>query len=666
MVQRVTIKDHWSEQRLFEQRVYVAAAMVALLTLVLIGRLAYLQIVRYGYYTELSQGNHVRIEPLPAARGVIYDRNGLVLAENRPAYQLELIREQVGNERALRATLTRLRALGLLASEDIPDLLRTIRSRREFDTVPLRLRLSDEEIARFAVHRFEFRGVDIRTRLARFYPNGELAVHALGYVAAIAERDLQRIDRAAYAGTSLIGKLGVEAAFETQLHGSNGAREILVNAQGRSVDNLSQLVPELRTTTPKPGTDLVLSLDLEVQKVAEQAIWNQRGAIVALDPRNGDVIALASRPGFDPNFFGRGLTRAEFAALNDNIDRPLFNRALRGTYPPGSTIKPLVALAALANGVMVPEDSRFCRGFFTLPGSSHRFRDWKPAGHGTVDMVRAIAQSCDVYFYGVAAALGPDRLANMLGRFGFGSITGIDIGGEKSGLLPSPAWKRGAFKRAELQTWFPGETVIFGIGQGYLLATPLQMAHVAAAIGNRGASFAPRLVTGLRDPMTHGLSAVAPRPMSPASADAAHWQTIIDGMFAVTHGGTASRSAAGAEYSIAGKTGTAQMFTIAQNKKYNEKDIGERLRDHAWFIAFAPVEAPRIAVAVLVENGRSGSGTAAPLARLVMDAYLLRKFPPSPPAEATADKPAATVASPADLSGVAREASEVGSEGGEE
>jgi penicillin-binding protein 2 len=643
MAQRVTIKDNWAEQRLFEARIYVAAAVAGLLALALIGRLSYLQILRFDYYTELSQGNHVRIEPLPAARGVIYDRHGAVLAENRPAYQLELIREQVGNDKELRATLDRLVGLELLAGEEIPDLLRTIRSRRVFDSVPLRLRLSDEEIARFALRRFEFRGVDIRTRLARFYPNGELAVHALGYVAAIAEQDLQRIDRAAYAGTSLIGKLGVEAAYEGPLHGQNGAREVLVNAQGRSVDNLSKLVPQLRTTVPRPGTNLVLSIDLDVQKVAEQAILNQRGAIVAIDPRNGDVIALASRPGFDPNFFGRGLTRAEFTALNDNIDRPLFNRALRGTYPPGSTIKPVVALAALSNGVMVPEDSRFCRGYYTLPGSSHRFRDWKPQGHGSVDMVHAIAQSCDVYFYGVAAALGPDRLAETLGKFGLGSITGIDISGEKSGLLPTPAWKRTAFRRAELQTWFPGETVIFGIGQGFLLATPLQMAHLAGVIANRGTSFAPRLVTALRDPVTQKLTPVGPKPLPSVTAEADQWQTIIDGMFAVTHGGTASRSAAGAEYSIAGKTGTAQVFGIAQGAKYNEKDIGERLRDHAWFIAFAPVEDPRIAVAVLVENGRSGSGTAAPLARLVMDAYLVRKFPPPPgtPAASAAAAPAA-------------------------
>jgi penicillin-binding protein 2 len=508
----------------------------------------------------------------------------------------------------------------------------------------VRLRLNDEEIGRFAVRRHEYPGVDIRTRLARYYPHGEIAVHALGHVGAISEADLKNIDRAAYAGTTLIGKLGVESAFENALHGANGSREILVNAQGRSVEKLGRLIPELKLTAPKAGTDIVLSIDLPVQRAAEQAVWNQRAAVVALDPNNGDIIALASRPGFDPNAFGRGLSRAEFVALNTDIDKPLFNRALRGVYPPGSTIKPIVALAGLAEGATSETDSRFCRGFYSLPGSSHRFRDWKPSGHGNVAMIEAIAQSCDVYFYALSAALGPQKIADHLGRFGLGVNTGIDIGGEKSGLLPTPAWKRKAFRKSELQTWFPGETVIFGIGQGFLLATPLQMAHLAAVVSTRGKGFKPRLVTGLRDPVTREVTAIAPQSNAPI-ADVPHeqWQTIIDGMYAVTHGGTASRSAVGAEYSIAGKTGTAQVFTVAQNEKYNEKDIDERLRDHAWFIAFAPVEAPKIAVAVLVENGRSGSGTAAPISRLVMDAYLLRKFPPPLTAEELAGTTDASV-----------------------
>ena len=633
------IKDVWREQQIFVQRSIIAGVLIAVMTAALIARLAWLQISRNEYYTELSQGNRVRIEPLPAARGIVYDRNGMILAENRPAYQLELVREEVPD---LEDTLERLVAIGLIAADELDSTRRTIRSRRAFDSVPVRLRLSEEEIARFAVRRFEFPGVDIRTRLARYYPQGEIAVHALGHVGAISEKDLERIDRAQYSGTATIGKLGIELAYEHELHGRNGTREILVNARGRSVEKQGSLTPQLKTVSAEPGTDLVLSLDFEVQKVAEQAVWDQRAAIVAIDPQNGDVIALASRPGFDPNLFARGLTGPEFKALNENIDRPLFNRALRGTYPPGSTIKPLVALAGLTYGVATPATTRFCRGWFSLPGSRHRFRDWKPRGHGTLAMVGAIAQSCDVYFYTLADEIGPTRLAEFLAHFGLGAPTGIDVGGEKSGILPSPEWKRKAYRRPQDQVWFPGETVIFGIGQGFMLTTPVQLAHMTAIIGSRGKNYQPRLVTALRDPVTGTQTPIPPKLVENLTvAKPEDWQVAIDGMIAVTHGGTASRSAAGAPYTIAGKTGTAQVFTVAQNEKYDEKTINERLRDHAWFVAFAPAEDPKIAVAVLVENGRSGSGTAAPIARKVIDAYLLRKFPPPPSAEDAATTAAA-------------------------
>jgi penicillin-binding protein 2 len=639
MALRTTIKDHWGEQQLFEQRVFIAGAVVLVLFAILIGRLVWLQVVQHEYYTELSQGNRVRLEPIPAPRGTIYDRNGTILAENRPAYQLELIREQVPD---LDDTLARLAQVGLLDPDDLDGTRRLVVSRRAFDAVPIRLRLSDEDIAAFAVRRFEFPGVDIATRLARYYPEGEIAVHALGHVGSISERDLERIDRAAYAGTSTIGKLGIESAYEDALHGSNGSREILVNARGRSVERVGPLAPKLTSTAPVPGQELILSIDLPVQRVAEKAVWDQRAAIVALDPNNGDIIALVSRPGFDPNGFARGLTRREFAELNTDIDRPLFNRALRGVYPPGSTIKPVVALAGLTYGFVTPTDSVACRGWFSLPGSRHRFRDWKPAGHGRMAMVAAVAQSCDVYFYDLSAKLGPNRLAEFLGHFGLGEPTGIDIGGEKSGLLPSPEWKKTAFKRREDQVWFPGETVIFGIGQGFLLTTPIQLAHMTAIVGARGKNFQPRLVTALRDPVTRATTPLEPRPLQTVEvASPDNWQVAIDGMLAVMEGGTASRSAAGAPYRIAGKTGTAQVFTVGQNEKYDEKAIDERLRDHAWFVAFAPADAPRIAVAVLVENGRSGSGTAAPIARRIMDAYLLRKFDdPAAPAPAAVTPPA--------------------------
>ena len=636
---RGRIKDHWREQRLFEQRTIAAMVVICLLAAVLVARLGWLQVRKHDEYAALAQGNRVRSEPLPAPRGIIYDRAGVILAENRPAYQLELVREQVPD---LEATLRGLVRIGLLGDDDLDAARRTVRSRRPFDGVPIRLRLDEEDMARFALHRFDFPGVDIRTRLSRHYPQGDVAVHALGYVGTISEADLARIDREEYAGTSTIGKTGVELAFEDALRGRNGSREIMVNAQGRSVERLGPLQAALRNTPGRPGADLFLTLDLEVQRVAEQLVRGQRAAVVALDPRNGDVIALVSTPGFDPNGFARGLTRAEFAALNEDPDRPLFNRALRGTYPPGSTIKPVVALAGLEHGITTPEQPVACQGWFSLPGSSHRFRDWKRSGHGRVSMVQAVAQSCDVYFYDLARDLGVQRLHEFLARFGLGAPTGIDIGGERAGILPSPGWKKGAFKRPSQQVWFPGETVIFGIGQGYMTSTPLQLAHMTAVLSMRGANFRPRLVRALRDPATQAVTPVPPAPLPRAEVrDPAAWDTAIQGMVAVMQGGTASRSAAGAPYSIAGKTGTAQVFTVAQGARYDESAIAERLRDHAWFVAFAPVEDPRIAVAVLVENGRSGSGTAAPIARTVMDAYLLRQFPP-PPGTEGAPAPVAT------------------------
>ncbi len=623
MISPVRIKDHWSEQRIFLRRSVAAAVLVLTLVIALVVKLVQLQVLRHEYYAELSQGNRVRIEPLPPNRGLIFDRNGEVLAENLPAYQLELTAEQVPD---LDAVLTGLTALDLVEQEDTDPLKRLIRSRRSFEGVPIRLQLTDEEVARFAVRRHEFPGVDIRTRLTRHYPLGEVAVHALGYVGAISEQDLARIDESEYAGTTLIGKVGVESSFEAELHGAPGFRQVLVNVQGRPVEGEAASRANLASRPAVSGTDLIVSLDVRAQRAAEGALQGLRGAVVAIDPNNGDVLAFASTPGFDPNRFARGLTTAEYRSLQDNIDRPMFNRALRGTYPPGSTIKPVVALAALDYHAIDPGKPRFCRGFFTLPGSRHRYRDWKPEGHGWVNLQESIAQSCDTYFYSVAQILGIDRLSTFLARFGFGHATGIDVEGEKPGLVPSREWKQKAFSQPGERVWFPGETVIMGIGQGYLLATPLQLAHMASIIAGRGQSFEPRLVTALRDPRTGELRRLAPQPSPPVEVgEAALWQRIINGMVGVTSPprGTARGSAAGAAYSIAGKTGTAQVFSVGQTEKYEEKEIAERLRDHALFVAFAPAEAPRIALSVLVENGRSGSGTAAPVARKILDAYLL-------------------------------------------
>ena len=623
MAANVRIKDQWKEQRLFEQRSLAAGAIIAALSVLLLARLVTLQVVRHDYYTDLSQGNRVRIEPLPAPRGLIVDRNGTVVAENRPAYQLELVREEVPD---LADTLKRLATIGLIPAEDIDDARKLVMSHRSFDSVPIRLRLDDEEIATFAVHRFEFPGVDIRTRLARSYPFGELAVHALGYVGAISEQDLGRIDRAAYSGTTLIGKLGVESAYEKELHGQNGSREILVNAQGRSVQRQGAFVPNLRTVAPVAGDDLLLAMDLDVQKTAEEALGDRRGAVIAIDPANGDVIALASRPGFDPNTFGRGITRVEYKALLDDIDRPLFDRALRGTYPSGSTIKPAIALAGLVYKDVTPDDHRFCAGVYRLPGSSRMFREGRSGRHGSVGLVDAIARSCDVYFYDLANRIGVDHISTFLAEFGFGSVTGIDIGGEKPGILPSPAWKKKVFKRPQDQVWFPGETVNFGIGQGYFLVTPLQLAYYTSILANRGTAYRPRLVNGVRDPASGEVRRFPPKKELRVEATAEQWQVVMEGMEGALRGrGTAAATAGrNMTYEIAGKTGTAQVFSVGQNEKYNEHMVPERLRDHSWFIAFAPAEAPRIAVAVLVENGGFGSTGAAPIARKVMDAWILK------------------------------------------
>ena len=619
----VRIKDLFREQRIFEIRSLVAAVIVLVLLLVVGGRLFWLQVVQHGYYAELSQGNRVRIEPLPPDRGLMLDREGRVLAENTPAYQITLTREQVPS---VPLTLARLAELELIEADEIDRIAKLMRTRPAFEAVPIRLRLSDEEVARFAVHRHELPGVELATRVARHYPYGPVGVHALGYVGSISEDDLKRIDKAAYFGTAAIGKIGLERTYEDQLHGQGGFREVLVNAEGRSVQTLRGNLPDLRLRSPIAGRDLELTLDIELTRAAEQALGEYRGSVVALDPWTGDVLVLASTPTYDPNKFARGISTADYRELTSDPDQPLYNRALRGTYPPGSTIKPMMALAGLEYQVIRPEDSLFCGGSFSLPNSRHRYRDWKREGHGTVNMREAVASSCDVYFYRLATTLGIQRIHDAMAKIGFGARTGIDIEGERSGIMPSPAWKKQAFRRREDQVWFPGETVIVGIGQGYWTATPLQLAHATAVLATRGEHFKPRLVRGIRDPQTGESTPVPPVPLPSVELDTpANWEVIVDAMVAVTTGrGTAARAASGAGYSIAGKTGTAQVFSIGQTEKYDADAIDERLRDHALFVAFAPAEAPQLVVAVIVENGGSGSGVAAPIARAVFDAYFLR------------------------------------------
>lgn len=621
MRRSVRIKDHWSEQRLFFGRVLFAAIAAVLLLLAVGARLFLLQVVRHDYYVDLSQGNRVRLEPLPPDRGLMYDRHGVVIAENTPAYTLELTPEQVPD---VGDTLRRLAAIGLVEQDQVAALERLIRSGRKFEAVPLRLSLSDADIATFAVRQFEFPGVEIQTRLARWYPYREAGVHALGYVAAISEDDLKRIDRDQYAGLSVIGKIGLEGSYEQELHGNAGYRQVLVNAQGRRVDRLGGGTVALETRSPRAGNDLFLGLDIRVQRVAEEAMAGHRGAAVAIEPDTGDVVAFVSVPTFDPNKFTRGISGREYAALRDDLDKPLLNRALKGAYPPGSTVKPLMALAGLEYGVIDPNSARFCRGFYTLPGSAHPYRDWRKEGHGMVDMRKAIQTSCDVYFYGLAEILGIERVHDALVGLGLGKPTGIDVGGELPGLVPSPEWKQQRYKQA----WFPGETVIVGIGQGYLLATPLQLAHAAAVVAGHGRNFRPRLVTAVRDATT-GVVRKLPPVAEPTVElkDSSAWDVVVEGMERVTEpGGTASVVARGAPYKIAAKTGTAQVFSLGVNEKYVASQVSERLRDHALFIAFAPADNPKLAIAVLVENGGHGGSVAAPVARRIFDAFLLGKF----------------------------------------
>ena len=626
-MRRVRIKDEALEQRIFFQRVLLAAALVTLIAIALVGRAFWLQVVQHAHYVELSQGNRARIEPLPPNRGIIYDRAGRVIAENTPAYQLELIREQAGD---LEDTLARLRRFGLVEQGDVGRVRQLVLSRRAFEAVPFLLQLDDEEVARYAVHRHELPGILLETRMARHYPYGTVGAHALGYVGTISEPDLVRVDRERYFGTGVIGKTGVERAYEAELLGTGGYREVLVNAEGRPARLAEGGDQQLRTHEPQAGRDLRMTLDIELQRIAEEAFAGRRGGAVAIDPNNGDVLVFASLPSYDPNGFARGISRSEYLALTEDPDQPLFNRVLRGTYPPGSTIKPLMALAGLENDAILPDDHVYCGGSYSLPGSRHRFRDFKREGHGSMDMQNAVMQSCDVYFYRLANTLGIQRIHDSMSRMGFGEPTGIDIAGERGGIMPSPAWKKTAFAAREQQVWFPGETVIVGIGQGYWTATLLQLAKATALLAMRGQPHQPRLVRALVDPATGQVEEKVPKPLPRIELKyPENWEIIVNAMVAVTSGprGTAQRIGRGATYSIAGKTGTAQVFSVGQTEKYNEKEVAERLRDHALFIAFAPAERPVLAVAVLVENGGFGSAAAAPIARAIFDAYLA-KAPP--------------------------------------
>jgi penicillin-binding protein 2 len=618
------IKDHHSERRLFIARVALASIIGILLLGSVVARLVQLQVFDYETFAEQSLGNRYRIEVVPPTRGLIYDRRGRVVAENFPAYQLELIPEQVDD---LDDTLQRLAALGLIASEDIAGLKELAMSGPGFKPVALNLRLTDEEIANFALQRPRFPGVDFQPRLIRHYPHGEATAHAVGYVGALSKNDLKRLEQSEYAGTSQTGKTGVENGYESALHGDVGYNNVVTNALGRRVPADSRDVVEALPPdeSPAPGEDVYLSLDLDLQLLATEALRDQRGALVAIDPQTGDVLALVSSPSFDPNKFAVGMSTSEYSALQNDLAQPLFNRATRGAYPPGSTIKPMLSVAMLDTGATNLMHTTMCIGYFMLPNSTHRYRDWKPEGHGEMDIINAISQSCDVYFYEISVDLGIDNIHRYLDLFGLGHSTGVDIRGEHAGLVPSREWKRNAFSERTDQNWYHGETVIASIGQGYMLATPLQLANAVAAVAMRGERYRPRLVAATQNTVTGERTLYSPERLDDVRLnDESHWDTVIHAMHEVMQGakGTARAAGANAEYQMAGKSGTAQVFSVAQEDEYDEDEIELRLRDHALFVSFAPLESPRIAVAVIVENGSSGSRVAAPIARQIMDEYL--------------------------------------------
>ncbi|MGC8516964.1 MAG: penicillin-binding protein 2 [Steroidobacteraceae bacterium] len=622
------IKDHWREQRMFNRRAWFAGALMVLSVLAVLGRLYYLQVLRHHYYNVLSLDNGVRTVPIPAARGLILDRNGEVIASNRPTFDLDLTPDEAPD---LKDELEHLVRIDLLQQSDLPQLMRTIASHERFDTFPIRLDLSAHEVGRFAVRRYEFPGIDISSRQARWYPFGTLAVDAVGYVGTISASELAHLNPAEYAGTAVIGQTGVEATYEKYLHGTNGYRQTLVDALGRPVRRPGVLGKELHFKAPVPGDDVVLSLDLKLQRLAEQLLKGQDGAVVAIDPWTGDVIVMASSPAFNPNLFARGITEKEYRALIDDPRRPLFNRTLRAQLPSGSTVKPALALGALTDGVIDAHQKVLAGYAYHLPGSAHLYHNANHEYCGEMTLRTAIIMSCDVYFYRLAHLMGIDRISSWLPQFGFGHRTGIDIPGEDPGLVPSRAWKRRQFANPAQGEWFPGDTVILGIGQGYFLVTPLQMAHYTAMLATRGRSYEPRLVTGLRNPRTDHIHWKRPvlnanlTQISPAA-----WKVVIKAMVGVTTDpkGTAYWEMHNSTYPIAGKTGTAQLVRegakgYANEGSYHAQKTLKQLRDDAWFIAFAPANAPRIAVAVLVEHAGWGSTGAAPIAHKLMDAYLL-------------------------------------------
>jgi penicillin-binding protein 2 len=610
MSRNFSVNDYTLENRIFIRRIVAAFAIIIVLSAALVVRLVYLQIVGHELYASKAKENSVKIMPMVPTRGIIYDRNGKILADNTPSYSLDLIPEQISD---MQDTLQRLQKLLDIPADKIDQFEKQRKRQKRFTSISLLPNMNDDELAKFAVARPYYPGVDIRTHLVRHYPYGELAAHVIGYVGRINEAEMKELPVAEYRGSSHIGKLGIESSYEKQLHGKTGYAEIETNVQARSLNTLSE-------NNPEPGANLYLTLDIDLQKTAYDALEGFNGAVVAIDIKTGGVLVFVSRPGFDPNPFVIGISNDAYKALQSSNDQPLYNRALRGLYPPGSTIKPFVALAGLEYEAITASQKLFCPGYYQLPGASHKYRDWRKGGHGSVSMSYAITQSCDVYFYRLALMLGIDHLHDFLQKFGFGEKSGIDLVGEKEGLLPSREWKQSQKNKL----WFPGETVITGIGQGYHQVTPLQLARATATLANRGNVVNPFLVDKIVSPSN---AQPPPRPApSVIPLKSLNINSVVEGMINVVHSerGTAKSIGRGIPYHIAGKTGTAQVFNIKQGAKYNEHAIDFKLRDHALFMAFAPAEDPQIAIAVIAENGGHGGSVAAPIAAKVIKQYLMK------------------------------------------
>jgi penicillin-binding protein 2 len=602
----------------FGRRIAFAGGFVLVCFTLLFARFIWLQIIQHDYYHTRAEDNRISLVPITPNRGLILDRNGVVLARNYSAYTLEITPTQVPD---LEATIDGLAEFIAIEAKDRKRFKKLMEESKRFDSLPIRTRLTDEEVAKFIARRFRFPGVDIKARLFRQYPRGAFAAHVLGYIGRVTERDMGRIEEqeaeANYRGTDHFGKAGLEQHYEFALHGTTGFEQVEVDAGGRPVRTLAR-------SAPIPGNNLTLTIDARLQEIVEQAFGDRKGALVAIEPATGGILALVSVPNYDPNLFVDGITTPDWKELNDSPDKPMVNRALNGAYPPGSTFKPFMALGALTLGKRRPEQTISDPGFYTF--GNHTFRDDKKGGHGSVDMYKSIVHSCDTYYYMLANDMGIDNIANFMGQLGFGSRTGIDIDGESEGILPSQAWKKKRFRKAEQQKWYAGETISIGIGQGYNAYTPIQLAQATATIANNGVMFRPHLVNHITDTKTGTKTPVEPQPLKHLPLKQEHLDVIKNAMVGVNKEGTGARAFAGAEYISAGKTGTAQVYSL-KGSDYKAHSVKQELRDHALFIAFAPADNPKIALAVLVENGGFGAQAAAPIARQVLDYYLLGKLP---------------------------------------